>query len=183
MINSAIKQANARNFAEATAKEKLVVEGDLISKAEVLHVIDERIEQIKRDADAINRSYSHLSFAEGVHDGYCRLKCDIRVLPCAEQTQMVDKSNFSMEQYKADLETAHECGKSHWIPVTERLPEVGHRVIFSMNNDEIYIGALHTSDNGLKITLEPTGISYWYSFENVIAWMPLPKPYKEGETE
>lgn len=55
--------------------------GDLISKAEVLHVIDERIEQIKRDADAIKKSYSHLSFAEGVHDGYCRLKCDIRVLP------------------------------------------------------------------------------------------------------
>lgn len=65
-----------------------------------------------------------------------------------------------------------------WIPVSERLPEVGHRVIFSMKNDEIYIGTLHTSYNDLKITLEPTGIGYVYSLENVVAWMPLPQPYK-----
>lgn len=70
-----------------------------------------------------------------------------------------------------------------WISVNERLPEVGHRVIFSMKNDEIYIGALHTLDNDLKITLEPTGIRYVYSFENVTAWMPLPEPYKGGEQD
>lgn len=73
--------------------------------------------------------------------------------------------------------------QTEWIPVGERLPKVGHRVIFNMNNDEIYIGTLYKWDNDLKISLEPTGIGYVYSFENVTAWMPLPKPYKAGEEE
>jgi hypothetical protein len=54
---------------------------DAVSRQAVLETIDSRIYQIKRDANAINKSYSHLSFAEGVHDGYCRLKCDLRILP------------------------------------------------------------------------------------------------------
>ena len=54
---------------------------DAISKHVVLEAIDSRIEQIKRDADVINKSYSHLSFVEGVYDGYCRLKCDLWNLP------------------------------------------------------------------------------------------------------
>jgi len=51
-----------------------------ISRHAVLETIDNRIEQIKKDANEINKSYSHLSFAEGIHDGYCRLKCDLRIL-------------------------------------------------------------------------------------------------------
>ena len=54
---------------------------DAVSRQAVIETIDSRIYQIKRDANAINKSYSHLSFAEGVHDGYCRLKCDLRILP------------------------------------------------------------------------------------------------------
>lgn len=54
---------------------------DCVSRKAVLETINNRIEQIKRDANEINKSYSHLSFAEGVHDGYCRLKCDMRILP------------------------------------------------------------------------------------------------------
>ena len=29
-----------------------------------------------------------------------------------EPTQMIDKSNFSQEQYKTDLQSAYDCGKS-----------------------------------------------------------------------
>ena len=54
---------------------------DLVSKAEVLHIIDTRIEQLKKDREKIQKSYNHLSFTEGIHDGYCRLKCDIRLMP------------------------------------------------------------------------------------------------------
>jgi len=53
---------------------------DCISRHAVLETIDNRIEQLKRDVNEINKSYSHLSFAEGIHDGYCRLKCDLRIL-------------------------------------------------------------------------------------------------------
>lgn len=62
-----------------------------------------------------------------------------------------------------------------WIPVSERLPKLGHRVLFKMWNNDVYIGILLKLNDGLKITLEPTGIEYVYSFENVIAWMSLPE--------
>lgn len=71
--------------------------------------------------------------------------------------------------------------EQRWIPVSERLPELGHRVLFKMWNNDVYIGILLKLNDGLKITLEPTGIGYVYSFENVIAWMPLPEPYREGQ--
>ena len=66
--------------------------------------------------------------------------------------------------------TVQEMEKPHWIPVTERLPEeYGWHTV--------------TTDDG--------GVTYrWYSTvhgwethkDNVIAWMPLPEPYK-GEHE
>lgn len=62
-----------------------------------------------------------------------------------------------------------------WITVSEKLPELGHRVLFKMWNNDVYIGVLLKLNDGLKITLEPTGIGYVYSFENVIAWMSLPE--------
>ena len=67
---------------------------DCISRHAVLETIDNRIEQIKKDANEINKYYSHLSFAEGVHDGYCRLKCDLRILPSVTpqpKTDVLDK--------------------------------------------------------------------------------------------
>ena len=49
----------------------------------------------------------------------------LRVLPSVQpsHTQMVDKSNFDIRQYRADLDSAYECGKAsnqpsrkgHWI--------------------------------------------------------------------
>ena len=49
-----------------------------------------------------------------------------------EKTDMIDKSNFSQEQYKADLQSAYDCGfeagkkaeqeprKGHWIKIGDR---------------------------------------------------------------
>ena len=60
----------------------------------------------------------------------------------------------------------------HWIPVTERLPEVGVTVLFCDYDRDIYVG--HRA------------IEHWWSVDdkvkNVIAWMPMPEPYK-GVTE
>ena len=67
------------------------------------------------------------------------------------------------------------AGKNSWVPVEERLPEDAEDVIA-------------TTENGEEITLA------WYCGEdwrsaidgdsiNVIAWMPLPEPYREDEVE
>lgn len=64
-------------------------------------------------------------------------------------------------------------GKSGWIPVSERLPE-----------DGIYITTL---DGELVGQEEPfTGMcgienGKWDDEDCVIAWMPLPEPYKEDD--
>ena len=61
-----------------------------------------------------------------------------------------------------------------WIPCSERLPENGEEVLAS-TPDFIYI-TLHEFINN----------HHWWSevveyrlIHNVIAWMPLPEPYKE----
>jgi hypothetical protein len=46
----------------------------------------------------------------------------------SEKTQMIDKSNFDIEQYKTDLQSAYDCGynealsenKGEWIESKER---------------------------------------------------------------
>ena len=64
-----------------------------------------------------------------------------------------------------------------WIPVSERLPEDGEWAIFT---------------NGKMISVErykmdaldhfyPSG--RWFNLEDVVAWMPLPKPYEPQESE
>ena len=66
-----------------------------------------------------------------------------------------------------------------WIPVTERLPEEGRRVIVYDNEraciyiasyeaDRYYSGSYWEDDEGLIC-----------DFEEISAWMPMPKPYKE----
>ena len=39
--------------------------------------------------------------------------------PC--ETQMIDKSNFSQEQYKADLQCAYDCGKASVKPCEDAI--------------------------------------------------------------
>lgn len=39
--------------------------------------------------------------------------------PC--ETQMIDKSNFSQEQYKADLQSAYDCGKASVKPCEDTI--------------------------------------------------------------
>lgn len=81
-----------------------------------------------------------------------------------------------------------------WIPVTERLPEEDKEVLISYRYKE---GEGDTSHSEIDITSygqmyfggNKVGnnkhwrapFEYFYSNYEVIAWMPLPEPYKEGE--
>lgn len=83
-----------------------------------------------------------------------------------------------------------------WIPVTERLPEEDREVLISYRYKE---GEGDTSHVNISITTYGTmyfggrkieGVKHWRApfeyFESnyeVIAWMPLPTPYKDGEKE
>lgn len=59
--------------------------------------------------------------------------------------------------------------ETHWIPCSEELPAVGMGIIFCDVDGDIFVG--HRA------------CEHWWSVDdkvkNVVAWMPLPEPYKE----
>ena len=68
-----------------------------------------------------------------------------------------------------DMPTIHP--EPHWIPVTERLPDISKSVLICDIEDDIYLG--HRTRYG----------DYYPDFyddriKNVTAWMPLPEPMR-----
>jgi hypothetical protein len=105
---------------------------DAVSRQAVLETIDNRIEQIKRDADEINKSYSHLSFAEGVYDGYCRLKCDLWDLPSVIPKFTDTEIQKMQELEQAQLDKAYELGKAEIQPSEDCTSEEVADIILSI---------------------------------------------------
>ena len=63
----------------------------------------------------------------------------------------------------------------HWIPVSEKLPEIH-------NYMQEYIVTIKGNFIRTAFFTETNGKSWW-SIDNVTAWMPLPKPYEQQESE
>lgn len=65
----------------------------------------------------------------------------------------------------------------NWIPVSERLPSV-------KNYQRKYLVTLKDKTICDAMFTECDGEHWWnYNYDDVIAWMPLPKPYKGSEEE
>ena len=86
-----------------------------------------------------------------------------------------------------ETDTAYECGRHEhrWIPVSERLPERDVKVMICSLNGGIDV-AYHTikewTENQWEwVALRTLGYSKTYRDNKVVAWMPLPEPYGEGE--
>ena len=69
----------------------------------------------------------------------------------------------------------NEPKKSEWIPVSEKLPEVGQNVIVTDDRDKVFEYKL----DSLDVDKYTTG--KWRFLEHeIIAWQPLPEPYEGG---
>ena len=103
----------------------------------------------------------------------------IEKLPAAQPEQVcVATVTLTDEQVKEAVEKAKNAVISviepepHWIPVSERLPDDDKEVLLCINNGELWLG-WH------NITWKTE--EFYFDKEQVIAWMPLPEPYKGGE--
>ena len=67
-----------------------------------------------------------------------------------------------------------------WIPCSERLPKYGKNVLITNDKGNVSYGRFR----GVEFWKED-GDSYWTwkknTIEHVLAWMPLPEPYKEEQ--
>lgn len=77
------------------------------------------------------------------------------------------------QEYMKGYEDARQCGG--WIPCSERLPEVNTNVIAQFSSG--VVSELLFNEKGLF-----QGI-YEYGPNVIVAWQPLPEPYKPQESE
>ena len=79
-----------------------------------------------------------------------------------------------------------ESNEPHWIPVTERLPENGRQVLVYARSVH-YALAKYDEMRNADGTYKKQWVTFdawkpFYTIKDVIAWMPLPEPFK-GVTE
>lgn len=92
--------------------------------------------------------------------------------------QVMWERNVAIEQLK---ELGYEFGeKVGWIPVSERLPDVEisekTKHGLTIDNGEDF---LVTHENGYVFATEFWAKAKRFSDERIVAWMPLPEPYKQ----
>lgn len=82
------------------------------------------------------------------------------------------------------IEEAEPVKHGRWIPCSERLPEYMTTVLVQLTRTaDIFVGALVSNVDGKYTMWDLPNFSSFVCMEDVIAWMPLPKPYKMDEVE
>ena len=84
------------------------------------------------------------------------------------------------EDYKQFAEWLKELKQlreqTRWISVSERLPKI-------QNYSDYYLVTLKSGVVNIAMFIECDGKHWWTSYSDVIAWMPLPEPYKAESEE
>lgn len=92
----------------------------------------------------------------------------------------IKENSVIAEEYKEALNVAIEALKQEpktgeWIPVSERLPEEFSVLCCDNHGEMLIANPFECDDSDTGFSAENDGC-YMY---NCIAWMPLPKPYRE----
>lgn len=85
----------------------------------------------------------------------------------------------ALEEYKKSIlriiDEQQTENNDNWIPVEERLPEHDYETVLCVDAVDYYFVAVYTKEDGFRT--EDFGADY----ENIIAWQPLPEPYRLKE--
>lgn len=101
------------------------------------------------------------------------LKRQKHVLTFEDSNPIDEGFNYGIDRAIQFISVQPKVGE--WIPVEERLPNVYKTVLITTYNQEVrtaFLDGEHYWFSGL----------FTYTFDDVLAWKPLPEPYK-GETE
>lgn len=64
-----------------------------------------------------------------------------------------------------------------WVPVSKKLPPIGESVLTTDKNGVVGEQVLEMSRYGKMLWTDPMN-EYEYEFESVLAWCPMPDPWK-----
>ena len=86
----------------------------------------------------------------------------------------------------SNIKCSESDNKREWIPVSERLPEESGRYLtYIVNEYDKKLQYIMTADYISRPTpiegLSPWNVDDECASDNVVAWQPLPEPYKKGE--
>lgn len=89
----------------------------------------------------------------------------------------LDHDRISFDEFEKRIKPLKEEVRptGNWIPVSEKLPEIHRNILLELRSGEILMGFRAET----KPYFYVMGVGGCYvEPENVIAWMPLPEPYK-----
>ena len=92
--------------------------------------------------------------------------------------------NKAIHRAKQIVKEVAEEYNGGWIPCSERLPEIGQEVIVSTKNGSVYSNIYYDyiDNNAKEPCFHRWDDEMWNCFMlDVIAWQPLPKPFKERD--
>ena len=100
---------------------------------------------------------------------------------CCEYNKGIDSAIATAISIVQEVEKEYNNG---WIPCSERLPEEPEEGLTDLDECDEYIAMIENAD--IPTALNYAGNGEWYrdgEFYKVIAWQPLPEPYKENKKE
>lgn len=139
----------------------------------VLEKILEEIEEKFKTADAEKFDCEELCDVEDWYDsGYID-----------GQLSAYEKCMDIIRSHMGDGKGTNVPSNDGWIPVEERLPENSANSIYDMQlvtlkDGEVCLGVYRNKD-GEWWTRKQEGETHYKNKHEVIAWQPLPEPYKE----
>lgn len=114
----------------------------------------------------------------------------------ADESRILWKHSESDEWQRADIDDlidAYESRPTGWIPVSERLPDDDGRYLVTyplLRKDDLWVATAWYGTPPM-LNRPVKGKCFFVSddewgdvpYDDVVAWMPLPEPYKGGEEE
>ena len=146
----------------------------------------EKEKLIKADLASIENRVRH-AFNQGYDLGYKEGKATAKNnlgVDCVDRREVINRIFYSTDnsgdvvlgsalRERIEKLPSVTPQEPRWIPVSEKLPEI-------QNYSDIYLVTLKRGGVNIAMFTECDG-KHWWTYDDVIAWMPLSKAYREVE--